>query len=225
MAVKQDWEYEELLSKLFQAELDHRNYQLITRKIKSARFKKKALLEDLDWSVKRGITKPQIQELMTLKWVEQARPIVLMGQTGIGKSFLAEALGRYACTKKRSVLFKDGTELFIQIQEARRLNKYLGIRDRLSRVDLLIIDDFGMRKLSSTEAQDLKELLEVRSLDKATIFTTQLPLAHWREVIEDEVILEAIIDLIEHSSIKIEMKGESYRKIKAKKLDSQELKN
>jgi DNA replication protein DnaC len=110
----------------------------------------------------------------------------------------------------------------LQLQEARRLNRYLTMRERLSRVDVLIIDDFGMRKISSTEAQDLKELLEIRSLTKSTIFTTQLPLSHWKEVIEDEVIIEPIIDLLEHSSIKFEMKGESYRKIKAKKLDHQE---
>lgn len=148
--------------------------------------------------------------------------MLIIGQTGVGKSYLAEAIGRHACNKKRNVLFKDSTELFLQLQEARRLNRYLSMRERLSRVDVLIIDDFGMRKISSTEAQDLKELLEIRSLTKSTIFTTQLPLSHWKEVIEDEVIIEPIIDLLEHSSIKFEMKGESYRKIKAKKLDQQE---
>lgn len=221
LAIKNDWNYEELLSRLLQVEKEFRDEIFITRKIKAARFKKRASLEDFDWAIKRGITKQQVQELMTLKWVEQSRPLLIIGQTGVGKSYLAEAIGRYACNKKRSVLFKDSTELFLQIQEARRLNRYLTIRERLSRVDILIIDDFGMRKISSTEAQDLKELLEIRSLTKSTIFTTQLPLSHWKEVIEDEVIIEPIIDLLEHSSIKFEMRGESYRKIKAKKLDQQ----
>ncbi|MCA9406867.1 MAG: ATP-binding protein [Candidatus Omnitrophica bacterium] len=94
------------------------------------------------------------------------------------------------------------------------------MRKRLSQFDVLIIDDFGMRKLSSTEAQDLKELLEIRSINKSTFFTTQLPLNHWNEVIEDVVILEAIVDLVQHSAIKIEMKSEkTYREIKAKKID------
>ena len=160
---------------------------------------------------------------MTLKWLEQARPVLLIGQTGMGKSFLAEALGRYACSHRKSVLLREATELFIMIADARRMNRYLTVRKRLSLIDVLIIDDFGMRKLSSTEAQDLKELLEMRSIAKSTIFTTQLPLKHWNEVIEDTVILEAIVDLLEHSSIKIEMKGESYRKTKAKKLDAEVL--
>ena len=106
------------------------------------------------------------------------------------------------------------------ITEARRLNRYLTTRKRLAMFDILIIDDFGMRKISSTEAQDLKELLEIRSFSKTTIFTSQLPLNHWKEVIEDPIILEAIVDLLEHSSLKFEIKGESYRKTKAKKLDS-----
>ncbi len=223
LAMKNDWSFEELISKLLQTEKEFRDDILIIRKLKAAKFKKRACLEDFDWGVKRGITKQQVIELMTLKWIEQARPLLLIGQTGVGKSYLAEAIGRHACNKKRSVLFKESTELFLQLQESRRLNRYLSMRERLARVDILIIDDFGMRKLNSTEAQDLKELLEIRSLTKSTIFTTQLPLSHWKEVIEDEVIIEPIIDLLEHSSIKFEMKGESYRKIKAKKLDQQEL--
>lgn len=221
LAVKNEWGYEELLSRLLQVEKEFRDEVYIERKVKAARFKKRASLEDFDWVIKRGVTKQQVQELMTLKWLEQSRPLLFIGQTGVGKSYLAEAIGRHACNKKRSVLFKDSTELFLQIQEARRLNRYLTMRERLSRVDILIIDDFGMRKISSTEAQDLKELLEIRSLTKSTIFTTQLPLSHWKEVIEDEVIIEPIVDLLEHSSIKFEMRGESYRKIKAKKLDQQ----
>ncbi|MGZ3748387.1 MAG: IS21-like element helper ATPase IstB [Pseudobdellovibrionaceae bacterium] len=220
VAIKQDWSYEELMSKLLQSEKTYRDEQFISKKIKLAQFKKNAFLEDFDLTAKRGVSKQQVQDLMSLRWLEVARPIIFVGQTGMGKSYLAEALGRYACSRRKTVLFKEATELFIMIAEGRRLNKYLTTRRRLASYDVLIIDDFGMRKLSSTEAQDLKELLELRSLAKPTFFTTQLPVSHWGEVIEDAVILEAIIDLLEHSAIKIEMKGESYRKIKAKHLDS-----
>lgn len=225
IARKQDWQHEELLSKLLQTEKNYRDEDFIRKKVKLAQFKRNAFISDLDMVVKRGITKQQVQDLMNMQWLEQARPIVFVGQTGVGKSYFAEALGRYACSKRKTVLLKEATELFLMINEARRFNRYLSMRKRLAMFDVLIIDDFGMRKISSTEAQDLKELLELRSMSKSTFFTTQLPLNHWSEVIEDPVILEAIVDLIEHSSIKIEMKGESYRKIKAKKLDSQELKN
>lgn len=221
LATKQEWTHVELLSRLLQSEKTYRDEKFIAKKMKSAQFKRNAYLENFDMAAKRGVTKGQIQELMSLQWLELARPIIFVGQTGMGKSYLAEAIGRYACANRKTVLFRESTELFLMIAESRRMNRYLSTRKRLSSYDILIIDDFGMRKLSSTEAQDLKELLEIRSIARSTIFTTQLPLNHWREVIDDVVILEAIVDLVEHSSIKIEMKGEkTYREIKAKKLDS-----
>lgn len=221
MATKQDWGHSELLSKLLQSEKSYRDDKFVERKVKTAAFKRNAFLEDFDMTVKRGVTKSQLQELMSMKWLELAKPIVFVGQTGMGKSYLAEAIGRYACSKRKTVLFKESTELFLMITEGRRMNRYLTTRKRLASYDILIIDDFGMRKLNSTEAQDLKELLELRSINKSTFFTTQLPLNHWNEVIDDVVILEAIVDLVQHSAVKIEMKGEiTYREIKAKKLDS-----
>lgn len=223
VAIKQDWGHEELLSRLLQSEKIYRDDRFIEKKVKAASFKRNAYLEDFDLATKRGVTKSQLQDLMSMSWLEVARPIIFVGQTGMGKSYLAEALGRYACSKRKTVLFKESTELFLMIAEGRRMNRYLTMRKRLASFDVLIIDDFGMRKLSSTEAQDLKEILEIRSIAKSTFFTTQLPLSHWGEIIEDVVILEAIIDLVDHSSIKIEMKGEkTYREIKAKKLDSKQ---
>lgn len=220
IATKQEWNHQELLARLLLAEKNYRDDKFIEKKIKNAQFKRNAFLEDFDMGVKRGITKSMLQDLMSLSWLETSRPIVFIGQTGMGKSYLAEALGRYACSKKKTVYFREATEFFLMIAEARRLNRYLSMRKRLASFDILIIDDFGMRKLGSTEAQDLKEILELRAIGKSTFFTTQLPINHWNEVIEDVVILDAIVDLIQHSAIKIEMKGEkSYREIKAKKLD------
>jgi DNA replication protein DnaC len=224
VAKKQDWGHEELLSRLLQSEKVYRDDKFVEKKIKNASFKRNACLEDFDMAVRRGVTKSQLQDLMSMSWLGAARPIIFVGQTGMGKSYLAEALGRYVCSKRKTVLFKESTELFLLIAESRRLNRYLTTRKRLSSFDVLIIDDFGMRKLNSTEAQDLKELLEIRSIGKSTFFTTQLPVSHWGEVIEDVVILEAIVDLVDHASIKIEMKGEkTYREIRAKKLDAKSL--
>jgi DNA replication protein DnaC len=218
-ATKEKWSYSELLGRLIQCEYDYQDQASTERRIKAAHFPKGASLENYDFAAKRSISKVQIQELANLKWIEAGRPLLLIGQTGFGKSFIAEALGRHACRNKKTVLFKDFTALTEIMNQAHALGTYLRLRERLSRPDVLIIDDFGMRKVSSVEAQDLKEILEVRSLGKSTIITTQLPLNHWSEVIADSVILDAILDLVEHSSIKIECKGESYRKVKAKRLD------
>jgi DNA replication protein DnaC len=97
---------------------------------------------------------------------------------------------------------------------------YLRYRDKLAKPDVVIIDDFGMRKLSSIEAQDLCEMLEARSIEKSTVFTTQLPLDHWAEVIADPVIADAIRDRLEHAALTIHITGESYRGVKARKLAS-----
>lgn len=218
-ATKEKWGYSEMLSRLIQAEYDYQDTASIERRIKGAHFPKGASLENFDFTAKRSITRTQIQELANLKWIESGRPLLFIGQTGFGKSFLAEALARHACRNKKTALFKDFTSLTEMMNQAHALGTYLRLREKLSRPDVLVIDDFGMRKVTSTEAQDLKEILEVRSLGKSTIITTQLPLDHWSEVISDSVILDAILDLVEHSSIKIECKGESYRKVKAKKLD------
>ena len=99
-------------------------------------------------------------------------------------------------------------------------NAHLRYRDKVAKPDVLILDDMGMRKLSSTEAQDLCEILEERSIGKSTVFTTQLPLDHWSEVIADPVIADAIRDRLEHAALLIQITGESYRGVKARKLAS-----
>jgi len=116
------------------------------------------------------------------------------------------------------------TTLIENLELARSTNSYLKYKDKLVRPDVLILDDFGLRKLSPMESQDLCEILEDRSLNKSTIITTQLPIDHWKEVIPDPVIADAIIDRLIHSSIMLTITGESYRKVRANKLDKEEQK-
>ena len=165
-----------------------------------------------------SISKAQIKELYSLHWLNDARPVVLIGQTGVGKTFIAQATGLHACACGKSVLYLTLTTWLENLALARSSGTYLRYRDKLARPDIVIIDDFGMRKLSATEAQDLCELLEERSINKSTMFTTQLPLDHWSEVIADPVIADAIRDRLEHSALTIHITGESYRGVKARKL-------
>ena len=113
----------------------------------------------------------------------------------------------------------DMSTLLETLALSRGQNTYLKTRNKIAKPDVLIIDDLGMRKLSATEAQDLCEILEARAYGKSTVITTQLPIDHWIEVIGDPVITDAIRDRLEHAAISITITGESYRKIKAKKLD------
>jgi DNA replication protein DnaC len=146
--------------------------------------------------------------------------VLLIGQTGVGKTFIAQAAGLHACACGKSVLYMTLTTWLENLALARSSGTYLRYRDKLAKPDLVILDDMGMRKLSATEAQDLCELLEERSINKSTLFTTQLPLDHWSEVIGDPVIADAIRDRLEHSALAIHITGESYRGVKARKLAS-----
>lgn len=219
LAAQNQWSHTDLIDALIQAEYDFREKRRTTRLLKNSKLKKRPALEDVDLTAKRDITKTQIKELYTLNWLDQNRPLLIIGPTGVGKTFLAQALGHHACRRKYSTLFMTIANLLEHQALARTAGTYIKFRDRLLRPQLLILDDFGLRKLNSTQAHDLCEILEERTEDKSTIITTQLTLNHWTEVIEDPVIADAIIDRLIHSSMKIIMKGESYRKIKAKKLD------
>jgi len=220
-ATEQKWSYSEFLDVLLQAEFDYRNEQRSKRRIKASRLKIRAAFEDFDFTADRSITKTQIKEIFAMKWLEQGRPLLLIGETGIGKTFIAQATGLHACQNGKNVLFMDITTWMENLALARSTGAYLKFRDKLSKPDVLILDDFGMRKLSAMEAQDLCEMLEERSLGKSTIVTTQLPLDHWAEVIPDPVIADAILDRLKHQALQIKITGDSYRGVKAKKLEKE----
>lgn len=223
-ATEEKWSYTEFFDVLLQAEMDHRNEQKSRRRIAASKLRLRAGFEDFDFTARRSITKTQIKEIFGLRWLEQGRPLLLIGQTGVGKTFLAQATGLYACQHGKSVLFMTLTTWLENLSLARSSGGYLKFRDKLAKPDLLIIDDFGMRKLSAMEAQDFCEILEERSVGKSTVITTQLPLDHWAEVIEDAVIADAILDRLKHAALTIAITGESYRGVKAKKLEKEEQK-
>ncbi len=181
-----------------------------TRKLRS-KIRKGASLEEFDLTLNRGITKADLRSLAKLEWCEQGRPLIFIGPTGIGKSYLARALGLLACERGRTSLFLTVTDFLENQTLARACNGYLKFRAGLVRPDVLIIDDFGMRKFSSQEAEDLRDVIEHRSYGKSTIITTQLPIDHWAEVIGDEIIRDGLIDRIETPGLVIKLRGPSYR--------------
>ena len=219
-AVEEKWDYSEYLDTLLQSEYDWREDERSKRRIKAAKFKIRPAFEDFDFAASRSITKAQVKEVYNLKWIEHGRPLLLVGQTGVGKTFLAQAAGLHACQQKKTVLFLTITSWLENLQLARSTGTYLKYRDKLAKPDLLIIDDFGMRKLSATESQDLCEILEERSIGKSTLITTQLPLDNWQEVIADPVIYDAVKDRLKHAALTFTITGESYRGVKAKKLET-----
>ena len=217
-ATRDQWSCAAFIDAILQAENDFRAERKTKRRIKAAKFALRPAFEDFDFTASRSISKAQIKDLYSLHWLADARPVLLIGQTGVGKTFIAQALGLHACASGKSVLYMTFTTWLENLALARSNGTYLKFRDKLAKPDALILDDFGMRKMTATEAQVLCELLEERSIEKSTVFTTQLPLNHWAEVIGDPVIADAIRDRLEHAALTINITGESYRGVKARRL-------
>ena len=217
-ATRDQLSYSEFLDALLQAEADYRGERAAQRRLKAARLPIRVCLDDFDHTARRSITKAQVRELQSLGWLKDGRPLLLIGQTGVGKSFIAQAIALQVCQHGQSALYLNLTTWLEHLALARASGSYLRYRDKLAKPDVLILDDFGMRKLTATEAQDLCEILEERSFGKATVITTQLPLDHWAEVIADPVIADAIRDRLQHTALTLTITGESYRGVKARKL-------
>ena len=207
---------EEILDVLTQAEADFRDRRRAQRRLMASKIRNGAAsFEDFDFTTKRSLTKGQLKEIYGLKWLEAGRPLILIGQTGVGKSFLAQATGLHVCHQKKSALFIPVTQWMEELALARATGAYLKFRERMIKPDLLILDDFGMRKFTAIEAEDLRDICEERSYGKSTMVTTQLPPRHWAEVIPDPVLFEAIKDRLEGPGLVIEITGPSYRPKKA----------
>ena len=222
-ATSHGWGHAEFLSALMTDEKLHRDNRQIKSRIRIAQFRTDAAIEQLDLTAKRNITKTQVNDLMELSFVKAPRNILILGPTGVGKTYLATAIGNWACRHGFTCLFVGMNLLIERLAISRADGSYLKYRDKLVKADLLILDDLGIKPLPPETVQDLYDVLEERYQSKATVVTSQLPLTHWKEVIEDAVALEAILDRLIHGAIKIELDGESYRKKrgdKKKKVDT-----
>ena len=210
-AQKGNLNFLEALDQLLEHEWQYRRSKAtVARKIRS-RIRKGACLEEFDLSIKRGLTKADIRSLSAMDWCNQGKPVILIGPTGVGKSYLARGMGLLACEHGKTSYFLTVTDFLENLAIARSTNSYFKFREKLVRTDVLILDDFGMRKFSANEAEDLRDIIEHRSYGKSTLITTQLPLNHWAEVIGDEIILDALIDRLEPPGLILKMDGPSYR--------------
>ena len=214
-ATAHGWGHLELLSALITDEKSYRDTNAIKRRIKGASFRVVATLERVDVTAKRTITKTLVRDLMSLSFLKSPRNVIFVGPTGVGKSYLAQAVGEYACRSGYTCLFTGISVLIEKLAMTRADGTFLKLRDRLVRCDLLIIDDMGLTKLPPDVVIDLHDILEERQ-NRSTMFTTQLPLKNWKEIIDDPLAFDTIYDKLKNGTMSMEIEGESYRKTKDK---------
>jgi DNA replication protein DnaC len=211
---------DELLHFLVEAEWDERYNRKLERTLKQARFRYKASVEQITFENNR-LDKNLVLRLADCDFIKKQENVLITGSTGIGKSYLASALGHQACALGYKVIYQHSTKLFARLKIAKADGSYLKEIARLEKQDLLIIDDFGLNPLDAQNRAALMEIMEDRHGKASTIIASQVPIPKWHDVIGEQTIADAILDRLVHDAWRVELKGESLRKKKEFKNDQE----
>jgi DNA replication protein DnaC len=209
--------FEERLAMMIDREAIERENKRLERRLKAASLRQSAIVEDIDHKAPRGLDRALFQKLIAGEWIARHQNLLVIGPTGVGKSWIACALGHKACRDDRSVLYHRVPRLFDALALARGDGRYARLLKNLARADLLILDDWGLAPLTPEQARDLLEIIDDRHGRGSTIVTSQLPVDHWHEVIGNPTIADAILDRLVHNAHRLTLKGDSMRKIAAKR--------
>lgn len=211
--------FEERLGLLVDREITERDNRQLTSRLRQARLKQQACLEDIDYQANRGLDKALLLKLSDCQWVKKSINILITGPTGVGKSWVACALAQKACREGYSAWYQRITRLLQELPLARGDGSYVKLLARLAKTDVLVLDDWGLVKMNAEQRRDLLEILEDRYGSRATIIASQLPLDQWHDIIGDATLADAIMDRLVHNAYKINLTGESMRKKQAKLTD------
>lgn len=202
----------EWLAILLDREASDRRDKRLAMRLRYARLRHNATVEDVDYRSPRGLDRSLFQKLAAAQWVEARENVIICGPTGIGKSWLACALGQRAARDNRSVLYHRLPKLLTDLALARGDGRYARILRTLSRVELLILDDWGLEPLDAGARHDLLEILEERHGRRSTLITSQVPVDKWHDLIGDPTYADAILDRLVHNAHRLNLSGESLRK-------------
>jgi DNA replication protein DnaC len=204
--------FEERMGLLVDREMTERENRRLKTRLKKAHLRHKASVEDIDFRHPRGLDRSVVMQLTSCQWIEDHLNCLIVGPTGVGKSFLACALTQKACREGYTALYVRVPKLFQDLAIARGDGRYVKLFSSLAKMDLLALDDFGLRKLTEEQRHDLLELFEDRHGRRSTLITSQLDVEHWHEIIGDPTLADAILDRLVHSAYRMDLKGESMRK-------------
>lgn len=205
--------FDERLALLVDAEWLNRENKKLARNLKQAKLRLgQAAIEDIDYSGRRQLEKAVIRQLATCQWVDAHQNVIVTGATGVGKTFVACALAQQACRKGYAALYRRVPRLFDELALAHADGTYPRFLAKLAKVDVLILDDWGLVPLGDSERRDLLEIIEDRYGNRSTILTSQLPIERWHDHVGEATIADAICDRLLHNAHKIDLKGESRRK-------------
>jgi DNA replication protein DnaC len=211
-----DLGHREWLGLLLDREASWRRDKRLIARLRYAKLRQQACVEDVDYRSPRGLDRALFQKLAQGDWIEAHDNLALIGPTGVGKSWLASALGHKACRDNRSVLYHRVPKLFEELALARGDGRHPRILRNLGRADLLILDDWGLELLDAAPRHDLLEILEERYGRRSTVITSQLPVDRWHEVVNDPTYADAIMDRLVHNAHRVELSGESMRRTRGK---------
>jgi len=204
--------FDERLAMLVDRETLYRESRRQRRLLRLARLRQSACVEDIDYQHKRGLDRSLVASLITCDWIRSHHNLHLTGPTGTGKSWIACSFGNQACRQGLSVRYERTPRLLDALRIAHGDGSYHKKLTQLARIDLLILDDFGLKPLQQSERHDLLELIEDRHGLRSTLITSQLPISAWHEYLNDPTVADALLDRLLNGAHRIELKGESMRK-------------
>ena len=217
MSEIRDLSFEERLGLLVEREATERASRRLTSRLRKAKLREQAAIEDVDWRARRGLDKRQILTLASCQWIADHLNVLITGKAGVGKTFLACALAHKACREGYTALYLRVPRLFRDLAIARGDGSYEKLLKSYARTDVLVLDDWGLAQIGAQERRDLLEILEDRYDLRSTVVTSQLPVKSWYDSIGDSTLADGILDRLIHGAYEISMEGESMRRKRAKR--------